>query len=403
MLLLAASCAATDGDTAEVSASASEPSAPEPSASGPATTAASAPGATNPPTSSSSPTTTSATTTTTTIDPTSASIICGSGTPLLEPDLDGDGDVEGVFLVERAGGQSLYLCDGPIVNDRALDLEYGVWYVGATDLDVDGIDDLFLGASTLADQPATPDAWWLPVDTSGPELSVVINDSAPPADVSLDELGAVRVAPPAAICEADGQSGFPSRVDLDGDGLDDLVVQGRLDHGWELVGEDGIGSPSVVACLATGEVDELAYGGMGEIFGVGTGPGGEALVWTGGTTVNAAVVFPVVWRDGRLDFVRRMDGEVLVLTNGFPFAEPGGEVARYGCGDADGDGVAEFVQVRLISSDGIPEWERTAWRLVDGRADEVWADAGSLTSAPDEDDFDALGDLVPDTCEGADG
>lgn len=359
--------------------------------------------ATAPAADSTTTTTTVALSTTTTIDPTSTSIICGSGTPLLEPDLDGDGEPEGVFVVETGGGQALYVCDGPIVNDRSLELAYGVWYVAAADLDADGTDELFLGASTIADLPGRPDAWLLPVDASGPELTIVVDDPDSPADVSLDDLEYRRVSPPPAICEVEEQSDFAERVDLDGDGLDDLVVQGRLDHGSLLLDDGVLGSPSVVACLASGEVDELAYGGMGEVFGVGAGPDGAPLVWTGGTTVSAAFVAPVQWRDGRLDFLRDIDGVVFGLTDGFPAVEDEGRILRSGCGDLDGDGIDEFVQIEADDDGSVWRWRRDAWHIVDGVAVPAWADTGTLDASAFDGAYDAVAALANDTCEGARG
>lgn len=402
---------------------------------------------------------------TTTIDPTSTSIICGSADPLLEPDLDGDGEPEQVHLVDRGDGQALYICDGPIVNDRSFDLAYGHWYVAVTDVEPDGTDELFIGARDFFDGPGAPATSLHWVDVSGDDIVIHadggreltvgpttgggcvdldadgdrelvgylrhdsgdgmvvtrrVSSARPPEDpiVGQGELivpdsaksralvggftcgdeavDLLLVEPPLAICEAD-DADFHTIVDIDGDGLDDLVAQGRLDHGPLLRGR-GHGSPTVLACLADGRVDELPYGGMGEVFGVALGPDGAPFVWTGGTTVSAAFTVPVYWRDDRLAFLEDGDAETIGFTDGFPAADPvDGVVRRSGCGDADGDGTLEFVQVSATPTD-VLRWERRAWSVADGVATLAWTDAATRDLPADGDTWRSLADLVPDDC-----
>lgn len=398
---------------------------------------------------------------TTTIDPMSVSIICASGNPLLEPDLDGDGEPEQVFIADRDDGQVLHICDGPIVNDRSFDLAYGHWYLAAVDVEPDGTDELFIGARDLhfgRDQLSTTlhlvdvsgdglvvhadgglglgiDIWTgagcVDVDGDGarelvhywasdtedaieralaavdPDTEPVVGQgrfTVPADDDTRSLLGAftcgtepvdlLDVAPPAAICET---GDFSTLVDLDGDGVDDVVAQGDLDHGARLRGRD-YGGPSVLACLASGAVDEMGYGGMGEVFGVDVGPDGAPFVWTGGTSANAAFIAPVYWVDDALDFLRDGDGEIIGFTDGFPGADPpNGVISRSGCGDADGDGSLEFVQVSATPSE-VLRWERRAWSVTDGIATLAWSDAGTLDLPADGGTWAALEDLTPDDC-----
>ena len=402
---------------------------------------------------------------TTTIDPTSVSIICGSGEPLLEPDLDGDGEREQVFIADRGDGQLLHICDGPIVNDRSFDLAYGHWYLAVVDVEPDGTDDLFIGARDFFDEPGAPATTLHWVDVTGDGIVVhAVDDRGVGIDPSLgagcvdvdgdgdrevvqfirsdfgdgvvvrrlvasvrpdthpvpgqglvdvpdepefrsligtftcgdEPVEFVLVEPPPAICEAD-DADVRTTVDIDGDGLDDLVAQGRLDHGAALRGADH-DSPTVLACLADGRIDELPYGGMGEVFGVGSGPGATPFVWTGGTTAFAAFTAPVFWRDGRLAFLEDADGEIIGFTDGFPGADPiDGMLHRSGCGDADGDGSVEFIQVTATTSD-VLRWERRAWSVADGIASLAWSDAGVRDLPPDDDTYRALADLAPDDC-----
>ena len=93
---------------------------------------------------------------------------CPASNPIDRLDLDGDGTLEGAWILERVGGQRLVIC-GP-ATVRNLDLEYGAWYLAVADVEPDGTDELFLGEADIEDTPAKPAALLHWVDPTGPEL-----------------------------------------------------------------------------------------------------------------------------------------------------------------------------------------------------------------------------------------
>lgn len=207
-----------------------------------------------------------------------------------------------------------------------------------------------------------------------------------------------RVPLPAAICRT---KAGPAPLGLDGDGTDDLVRQWQSNAAEVLAGRE-YGGPAVVVCLGSGATDMVRVGGMGEIFGVGEGPGDQPVVWTGGTTVSAAYSSPMVVEDGRLRFLRTAEGDTLTLRDGYEGVEPpDGDVGASGCDDVDGDGEEEFVQVVVTVSDDQLVWTRTGWNLVDAGVVEGVSDSGTMP-LPDAFEFGDLygiaAELAPDNC-----
>lgn len=362
-------------------------------------------------------------------------------------DVDGDGVAEQVILAERDGGQALWVCGAD--GGRSLELEYAIWYVAVTDVEPDGMDEIFLGAADFDDAPAVPagklhvirpegdglaartedfaGVWigptlgagcldvngdgvrellqlWIDREASADETVVwhreVSDALAPIGEIHAvdgefvvgrdddaiallstfscgDELVDVhRISPPDAICRAGGAVPLP--VDLDGDGLDDLVRQWNANAAEVLVGRE-YGGPAVAVCLGSGATDLVRVGGMGEVFGVGAGPGGRPVVWSGGTTVSAAYSSPMVVENDRLLFLGTDDGHGLTLRDGYSGGvPPDGDVGASGCGDIDGDGEQEFVQVLIAVSGEELVWTRTSWGLDGTEATRGPSDSGTM-------------------------
>jgi len=392
---------------------------------------------------------------------------CPAGQPLAVADLDGDGVDENLLITERDGGQVLWAC-GPD-GGRSLDLEYAVWYLAVTDVEPDGVDEVFLGAASIYDAPGavgtrlhrveqrggrleayTGNYTGIPVgsnngagcidvdgdgvrelmrvwvDTEASTNDTVVWQRAVASAIPFDErkpistgeftvgghdaaiallssfscgddlVDLIRVQPPRAICE--GEAGAEALVvDLDRDGIDDLVRQRRSDTGV-FSGASSRG-PAVAVCLGAGLNDEVLVFGMGEVFNISTGPGGQPVVMSGGTSAWAAFSDPMVVENGRLLFVRGEDGMVLTLWDGYSYgaAEWGG----WGCSDMDGDGREEFVQVVATFGDVDVSWTRDTWSLQGATAVAGPTDSGSLPGPADIENAElvaALNHLVPNTC-----
>jgi len=370
--------------------------------------------------------------------------------------MDGDGIDEQLMITERPEGQALWAC-GPD-GGRSIELEYAVWYLAVTDVEPDGIDEVFLGAADIGDAPGVESVvlhWIKPqadhlvastkefagagigpfsgigcVDVDGDgvrELVVLFVDreasttetiawrrqvsSALPHDgdkaattgtftVGRDDsaiallhtfscgdnlVDLIRVRPPAAICTTNTRfQGEPVTADLDGDGLDDLA------RSWEARGEEALrgrefGTPAVVICLGSGLTDEVLVGGMGEIFDVGSGPGGQPIVWSGGTTVSAGFSDPMLVAGGRLVFLQDTTGESLTFWDGFQGLDRAvaGVWGRSGCGDINADGQDEFVQVEATRVGGRLDWSRRIWTLRGTVAVPGPSDSGSVSMPAD--------------------
>lgn len=391
-------------------------------------------------------------------------------------DIDGNGEAEDVMLTERDGGQTLWVC-GP-AGGRSIELEFGVWYLAVTDVEPDGVDEIFLGAADFDDAPGTVNTklhWIHPegdglaartedfagvwigptsgagcVDADGDgdgvrelvqlwtdteassETMVVwhreISDALPVEgdffavegefavgrdDNAIELLSTfscgdelvelTRVRPPATICgTTDGSSHYPLAVDLDGDGLEDLVTQRNANAAEALQGHQ-YGGPAVAVCLGSGLTDEVRVGGMGEIFDVGEGPGDQPIIWTGGTTVSAGFSNPMVIEGDRLVFVRTADDLPLTLWDGYQGTDPasGGEWGASGCGVVADTGVEEFVQVVATVAGDQFVWSHTAWELSGSEASAGSTGSGSIPLPADfdtEGPWEALDELAPDTC-----
>ena len=109
---------------------------------------------------------------TTTTEPASD---CPDIAPLATPDIDGDGNEDGVWLSSVVGGERLRVCGLGV--DYALELEHSAWYIVVTDIEPDGTDELFLGAPDLEDSPGLPASalYWLEPD--GERLVPYTSDS----------------------------------------------------------------------------------------------------------------------------------------------------------------------------------------------------------------------------------
>ena len=428
----------------------------------------------------SSSTTTSTTTTvnepTTTAAPpptSAATVDCPNEPPVQNLDIDGDGVVDGVWLVDREGGQRLTVCSE--AASRSIDLEYAVWYLAVADIEPDGVDELFLGSPGYTDRPEQPDvllSWLEPgaaelvpaigdgwrgisisestgagcvdVDDDGARELVAlsaevdldgsaqvawqrrVSDAYPSAttgeaegvfevgrdDAAIDLLTTFscgddlvplqRISPPPAICGEDQPYAFPIAADLDGDGVDDVAVQ-KDAAGEAAFRARSFGGPAIAVCLSSGATDEIPVGGMGEVFDVGSGPGGAPVIWTGGTSISAAYRGALVVDEGRLRYVEQPDGGGFGLWDGVELWDP--EVPRFGasgCADLDGDGTTEFFQVEATIDGDQLVWTRETWSFDGLLAAPGPTDDGSrplpVGFDPEVDGWGAIADMAAEEC-----
>ena len=137
------------------------------------------------------------------------------------------------------------------------------------------------------------------------------------------------------------------------------------------------------------------------IFGVGRGPDGTPLIWTGGRTQLAVFRSGLVMDGDRLAFLLDPDGDVFSLWDGQSDTDTGTRWWASGCADLDGDAVEEFIEVEAAIEAGRLEWRRTTWHL-DGLIATIGpVDAGTLPAPTDPElvsGDELLGDLAPDDC-----
>ena len=398
---------------------------------------------------------------------------CPDIAPLATPDIDGDGNEDGVWLSSVVGGQRLRVCGLGV--DYALELEHSAWYVVVTDIEPDGTDELFLGAPDLEDSPGLPASalYWLEPDgerlvpyTSdsgaglwiGPrsgaecididgdgarELFERVTDQASSTDASIawrmfisparpatvtdtlttgsfdrsdtaslqrlsgffcgGHVALNRVAPSAAICDTERDLTFEATpTDLDGDGRTDRIIQHEARGDASLRGAD-FGGLAVAVCLSSGTNDELPVGGQGEVFDVDRGPGGQPVIWTGGTTASAAYMNALVVDSGRLVFVDDPGAEFgFGLWDGFQGWDNSLRIGVSGCEDTDGDGEEEFTQVEAEVVGDVLTWTRQTWTF-DGRTATPGPSTSGSLPLPDEFDvetgsYDLVSGLTSDTC-----
>ncbi len=379
-----------------------------------------------------STTTTASVVATTTVtrlpDPTEEVFDCPPDAAMVTARLGEDRHSAGVWIIERAGGQELVICDQ--TGSAAMELDYAVWYLAVIDRDADGSDELFVGAADHFDAVESPAVHMFRVTQGDTALTVVTDDPGiaiePARDGCVDRNGLtvtdlstattcgggsfplVRVAPPAAICHDESASASRYYIDLDGDGTDDEIVQRQATGRASLENSNSSGWDgwAVAVCLGSGVNDQQLVGGSGLLFDVGYGPAGRPLIWTGGRTQFTVFRSALVMDAGRLAFLLDEGGTVFSLWDGLSWDGYSDDGTDYhwrasGCADLAGDGVSEFIQVEAAVVDDRLEWLRSTWTL-DGRT--VVAGAVDTGSAPapvqaePDTELEVLGDLAPDRC-----
>ena len=139
------------------------------------------------------------------------------------------------------------------------------------------------------------------------------------------------------------------------------------------------------------------------MFDVDRGPGGQPVIWTGGTTASAAYMNALVVDSGRLVFVDDPGTEFgFGLWDGFQEWDESLRIGVSGCEDTDGDGEEEFTQVEAeVVGDGLT-WTRQTWTF-DGRTATPGPSTSGSLPLPDEfdvetDSYDLVSGLTSDTC-----
>jgi len=281
----------------------------------------------------------------------------------------------------RDGGQLLVLC-GDEPHGWSAEVGYGVWYLGLDDAE-DGSSRLVLGAPRVGDV----------VESAPIYREVTVGDGvleiARDRELDLVVAEAVRVPPVAEIC-ADVEGGHYD-VDLDGDGLDDIYAQ-------RFNGAPGTETgPALVVCTAAGVVDELLVGGMGEVFGLSNPTGESWILWGGGTSASHAFMLPFAFVDGGIHPIMEGDREL-----GFQSGIGSSSANLFGCGDLDGDGVLELVQLDGVRNGEVVDWVRKSWAVSGAEATLVSSESGQVTVPVDieymvvDPEPNAFRDLMPD-------
>jgi hypothetical protein len=184
---------------------------------------------------------------------------------------------------------------------------------------------------------------------------------------SLPPKSDAPVATASASIDRCGSSRIEHLVaDVDGDGRRDRVYQRSTPLGRIKIG----------ICTARGATDEVAVGGMGEVFGVmDIEPDGRWDIYGGGTGMTSVGVTPITFYDGRLRLVHH-DGQELWLTeDSYPEHR---QRHGYGCEDLTGDGQNELVQVTLDYRSGTVT--RTGYDLQGAHAEEVARQVSDIPS-----------------------
>lgn len=262
----------------------------------------------------------------------------------------------------------------------------GVWAAGARCVDHNG-DGVRQLVHVVPDWEASTDDTivWIrkasdarPVDDIGDSATGEFTVGRDDVEIALlsvfscgdDLVELIRVPPPAAICDDTARK---FRVDLDGDGIADVVAQHQSFTADRLDGNSW-GSPAAVVCTSTGIVDEILVRGMGEAFTVSHGPGDGPIIWTGGTGISSVTLEPMVLVGDRLAAVEDNDGPITVWegTNGPD------EKAAFGCYDLDGDGLAELVQLSGKRDSEEMLWRRRSWTIQGAKATMISDTSGRL-------------------------
>ena len=168
-------------------------------------------------------------------------------------------------------------------------------------------------------------------------------------------------------------------VDVDGDGREDAVGEGR----------DG---DELVVCLTSGEDVAVEWLGGHEAFDVlDLDDDGRAEVVYGSTVLFADVQRLARHVDGEFVVVEDRRGDPFELTDGVLGADAGNRPAHtsvWGCADVDGDGVDELVQA--VAFREVETWEVTTTVLaLDGDRVQVVEETTTDVDWPeDADTFD---------------
>jgi hypothetical protein len=339
-----------------------------------------------------------------------------AGTALGAGDVDGDGFLDllvGAPDADTAGSQAgaAYLLFGPLSADLSLSLadsrlrgEDGGDQAGsalglAGDLDGDGLSELVIGAPFEEEAGASGGAVYLFSAPAAGELGLAGADSKLVAESAGDEAGAA----------------LDSRGDLDGDGLQDLVIGAPSEDSAAanagavyLFYQPGSGtlSLSVADSKLQGTVKDDTFGAavatVGDVDGDGTddllvgAPGEDSA----GSAAGAAYLFT-----GPLSGTLSVASAEATVHGGAAGDEAGGAVA--GAGDVDGDGGVDL----LLGGPGASGGAGRVWLLygpvsgvlslslsLSGVGATVEGEAGSelgVSLAPGEDaDGDGFSDLL---------
>ncbi len=274
-----------------------------------------------------------------------------AGITVAMADLDGDGATEALMGSGRSGGYT-YVFSAPVTGTLDLSAYDGVFvgedssdYAGyglcrAGDVDGDGLDDLFIGA------PGDDDTYF-----NGGAVYLVLGGPIGTLDLSAAE---------AKLLGEDSSDGIGRRIagpgDIDGDGLDDLLVGDSND------GDGGTGAGAAWVVLAPMSGSSSLTAADAKLLGVASssagydvaGPGdldgdgfAELLIGANGADVAASgaggawLVYGPVAGSGDL-------ADAGVFVSGAASSDGVGNAVA-GAGDVDGDGTPDF----LVAGTGV--------------------------------------------------